>query len=138
MPRRRANQKRRPKGNTWHDFSRYTERNAAVKLIGFVCYANYLVSPLWRSIRERVLSRADYTCHGCGGLAYQVHHRRYDLDVLKGLRIDETALVAICRDCHEHIEMDEAGRKLPIHQANKRLKKLRNKYLNATRRKVVA
>jgi 5-methylcytosine-specific restriction endonuclease McrA len=121
---------RRPKRKhkTHHDWSRYAERNDAVKRIGFCSYANYLVSPLWKSIRERVLKRADHCCCACTGVAWQAHHRHYSDDVLRGDRIDESVLVAICRDCHDHIETDDAGRKVPVHVANKRLKKLQNKF----------
>jgi hypothetical protein len=39
----------------------------------------YLKSPEWRSLREKVLKRANYVCEGCGEkAATQAHHLTYD------------------------------------------------------------
>ena len=60
-------------------------------------YDQYLQTEKWGRIRERVLSRADGICEGCGRRkATQVHHLSYT-------HVGEEflfELVAICRDCH--------------------------------------
>lgn len=60
-------------------------------------YEAYLKSPAWKSIREKVISRADGICEGClENKATQVHHVSYEH------RFEEFCweLVAICNDCH--------------------------------------
>lgn len=63
-------------------------------------YRQYLETPLWARIRREVLTEAGYRCAGCGSRATQVHHRDYRPRVLRGE--DLTALVALCKDCHEN------------------------------------
>lgn len=67
--------------------------------IGFSTYAEYLASPLWRSIRGKILKAAKGKCHYCRGLAYQVHHERYTEGNLLGKT--EDGLQATCKTCHE-------------------------------------
>jgi 5-methylcytosine-specific restriction endonuclease McrA len=61
-------------------------------------YADYLRSPQWRAIRQKVLRRANGACEGCGdAVATQVHHITYKNvgnEFLWELR-------AICDDCHD-------------------------------------
>lgn len=67
-------------------------------------YARYLLSPMWRVKRDRVMKRAGGICEGCGvARATEVHHLTYD-------RIYEEPLfdlVAICTPCHERIHKDK-------------------------------
>lgn len=76
-------------------------------------YERYLKSPLWKSIRNRVLAASvvdgEPRCYCCGRRANQVHHRTYVLDVMAGL--NDHGLVAICRDCHRFVEDMEDGGK---------------------------
>jgi 5-methylcytosine-specific restriction endonuclease McrA len=75
---------------------------------GFPDYESYRRSPLWRSIRRRVLSASNHECAGCQNRATQVHHRDYRPRVLAGE--DLTPLVPVCRECHKKIE--DARRKV--------------------------
>lgn len=82
----------------------YLERDQALATLGFVSYAAYLESGLWRSIRSRVLERDDRTCALCGKGAKQVHHLDYGLSTLQGRRLRH--LVSICGPCHVAVEYD--------------------------------
>lgn len=84
----------------------YGQRNRNVALLGFKDYAEYLRSPLWFSIRARVL-RERSQCDFCGCEATQVHHSSYSMDVLRGNTT--VGLHATCRECHRGGEYD--GRK---------------------------
>lgn len=124
-----ANRAAKNERKNWQEA--YANRNRILADIGFVCYSNYLVSDLWKSIREKVLRRDRFQCFGCGHHAFQVHHRSYDVEVLKGININP--LVAICRDCHETIEVDNAGRKLSLEAANRRLDAIRSRNRRASK-----
>lgn len=101
----------------------YARRNATLRGMGYTSYADYLASPLWKSIRKRVLSKAKYKCHICRGGATQVHHRSYSRDTLEGRWLSH--MNAICRDCHRSGELDDIGKKVPLRLVNKRLTVLR-------------
>lgn len=103
----------------------YMARNTLLKTMGYKTYAIYLKSPLWRSIRDRVLAAQD-ECFCCGGPPLQIHHRRYDRPTLEGRSLKW--LVALCIGCHGLIERDGVT-KLSVSQAEARLVKLRAKRL---------
>ncbi len=67
-------------------------------------YSEYLRTPKWKAIRQRVLVRAGGLCEGCGHeKATQVHHVTYKNagnEFLWELR-------AICDGCHERCHGDE-------------------------------
>lgn len=96
----------------------YSKRNEILSGLGFTSYSEYLQSPLWQAIRSRVL-KSSPLCLKCEHKAEQVHHATYTKDNLSG----ETTvgLFSICSACHKWAEFDEAGNKLPLHAANKRL-----------------
>lgn len=104
----------KPRGNT------YSQRDHLLKLLKLGTYTEYLQSPLWRSIRGRVLTRDQNTCRLCGQPAYQVHHNKYDERTMLGKNIDQ--LFAICRTCHEDIEFSDDGRKLRMSKVRRRAK----------------
>jgi 5-methylcytosine-specific restriction endonuclease McrA len=56
-------------------------------------YKQFMLSPAWRSVRQKVLHRDGYLCQNCGARATQVHHVRYD----RGWDNPE-ALVSLSRD----------------------------------------
>lgn len=67
-------------------------------------YNEYLLSDQWKSIRAKVLARANNTCEGCGDRpAAQVHHLTYD-HVFDEFLFE---LVAVCDRCHTRIHEDE-------------------------------
>jgi hypothetical protein len=70
-------------------------------------YSEYLATDLWQVIRSRVLRRDRHTCHGCGSMATQVHHRSYGRSVMEGR--DDSKLTSVCRSCHEVIEFSCVG-----------------------------
>lgn len=82
----------------------------------------YLKSDLWKTIKARVLARDGNVCLACDRPAVLVHHKSYDQQVLAGYRDD--LLVSLCGDCHGKIEFDEAGKKVDVHEANRRLERL--------------
>jgi 5-methylcytosine-specific restriction endonuclease McrA len=61
-------------------------------------YNEYLETPRWRSLRARVLARANHTCEGCLiESANEVHHITYD-------NVGEEfawELFAVCHACHK-------------------------------------
>jgi 5-methylcytosine-specific restriction endonuclease McrA len=63
----------------------------------FAKYDQYLRTPAWRSLRAKVLRRANGTCEACLECrATQVHHKTYER-VFSEAAFD---LVAICDQCH--------------------------------------
>lgn len=67
-------------------------------------YNEYLLSPEWRSRRERVMRRAGGVCEGCGiNQAAQVHHLTYEHVFNEFL----WELVAICEPCHKRAHADD-------------------------------
>jgi hypothetical protein len=65
-------------------------------------YPTYLESPLWHTIRKRVLDEAEHECACCFSRATEVHHRDYRPRVLSG--DDISPLVALCAKCHRRID----------------------------------
>lgn len=94
----------------------YTDRDNTLARMGFINYAAYLKSPLWKSIRKRVLEKANRKCCRCGRTAYQVHHSSYARDVLEG--DNDAFLHAACGRCHHKAEINRYGEKTSIEQAS--------------------
>lgn len=107
--------------------SAYSTRNAILKKMGYSSYKLYLDSPLWKSIRARVLRKFDGKCKGCGRTANQVHHHQYSRQVLDGRSIE--GMSAICGECHEGIEF-HGEIKLSLRHANRRLKRQRKQRID--------
>lgn len=58
-------------------------------------------NPLWKSKREEIFKRDNYTCQDCGatGVELHCHHKRY----FRGKELWETEnsyLVTLCVSCH--------------------------------------
>lgn len=82
------------------DCSSLHEFLALLKLLGFNSYSDYLTSPLWRSIRQRVYEAKGHVCLSCEiNAADDIHHDRYDRDTLMGTSLKY--LRPLCRHCHE-------------------------------------
>lgn len=88
--------------------SNYAQRNQILARLGYPNYSVYLASPLWRSIRSRVMA-GNPPCFCCKKPAQQAHHREYTERNLKGTTI--AGIVPICLDCHEAIEFSNKGNK---------------------------
>jgi len=84
--------------------SAYQKRDAVCRRIGYFSYDAYLRSPLWSTIRLRVLNRDMFLCRCCGNRATQVHHNRYEVKVLKGESVE--GLRSLCDKCHHRIEFE--------------------------------
>jgi len=87
----------------------YEARGRHLLALGFATYADYLASPLWASIRQKVLDRDRGQCRLCPKPATQVHHARYDRETLEGTSL--TFLGAVCAGCHRFVEFDAQGKK---------------------------
>lgn len=60
-------------------------------------YLNYLESPQWRYLRERVKARDGYVCQDCGtNRSLHVHHLTYE----RIFREPLSDLITVCDDCH--------------------------------------
>lgn len=71
-----------------------------LRLLGFMSYADYLKSPLWAGIRQKVYEQKGRICLDCKShRATQIHHRQYGLETLKGETLNY--LVPVCRACHQ-------------------------------------
>ncbi len=90
-------------------FVRYKIRDATLKKMGYPFYKQYLKSPLWQSIRGRVLARDHNKCRICGSIADHVHHQKYNRATLRGSNIRE--LLSLCSFCHKGFEFDDGGKK---------------------------
>lgn len=95
------------------DMTHYIRRAQVLRKMGFASYAEYLKSPLWASVREKVFAAKGRRCFLCTQRqATQIHHSRYQrLDML-GKRLKD--LFPLCGECHREIEFDELGQKLPV------------------------
>lgn len=102
----------------------YSARARNLRVLGFKTYAEYLASPLWKAIRERVFGEKGRQCLCCGRAATQVHHNNYDLWVLSGEQL--WGLVPLCGGCHQRIEF-EGESKLTVMQAKAEYKGRRKK-----------
>jgi hypothetical protein len=104
------------RATTWNP---YEVRNETLKRMGFNSYREYLESPLWKSIRAKVLARDRCKCLKCGQEAREVHHKSYERGVLLGWASKRRHLISLCRACHEGAEFCD-GRKTKLSEANAR------------------
>ena len=82
----------------WNLDNPYTQRDDALRQMGFKSYRSYLKSALWADIRERAFSKHGRQCHGCQQPATVIHHRAYDRATLEGKSLD--SLTPSCGKCH--------------------------------------
>lgn len=66
-------------------------------------YKEYLRSPKWQHIRERVLLRDNYTCVICGGRATHVHHIRGAHRFNEENHLED--LCCLCEKDHDRIHL---------------------------------
>ncbi len=103
----------------------YRDRDKVIRALGYSSYPKYCAGPLWKGIRERVMSRSGWTCLICREQAVVVHHIRYTVENLTGGDLEW--LVSLCISCHHRVEFDEAGSKRTIGQAQRMLEWLTSK-----------
>lgn len=104
----------------------YASRNQFLRELGFRCYAEYLRSSLWRTIRDEVYRLKGRDCFLCGAPATAVHHNRYHMDDLCGKQMRHVN--PICGKCHREIEFN-SGEKLTLRQAKGTYDQIRHRYL---------
>jgi len=98
----------------------YAKRNNRLRAMGYASYQEYLNSPLWKSIRSRVLERDKGLCIACGNRASVAHHGNYSHAALSGRSIQ--GIYSLCNRCHEFIEFDKDGRKLHLRETHRKLR----------------
>jgi len=81
--------------------------------LGFTTYQAYLCSPMWKTIRRRNIRK---TCELCGGPPHSLHHIKYDIATMRGLK--PWNLVTLCSNCHNKCHFDESGKKEPFHRVS--------------------
>ncbi|QDT08007.1 hypothetical protein K227x_64370 [Rubripirellula lacrimiformis] len=85
----------------------FADRDAALHMLGFDCYSDYLTSDLWIWVRSNLKDpKVCISCTSSSGLAW--HHRRYDLPTLVGnFSTDDSSIVRVCNRCHSTIHREE-------------------------------
>lgn len=96
----------------------YRERSKSLTAMGFASYGDYLKSPLWMEIRDRIIARDKSLCAACGKTGREVHHRSYSQGVLEG--VQDSQLILLCGHCHGLIEFS-GDTKCTLTEANSRL-----------------
>jgi len=107
---------RRPRYESKEDRKARLAAKKASRAEKVVEYNAYMLSPLWKTIRTRVLQRDKGLCLCCGYKASQVHHRNYSADVMSGRNIKP--LASLCRKCHDTIHSNEDGTRCSLHQTD--------------------
>ncbi len=92
----------------------YGQRRRVLLGMGYATYGEYLGSPLWKTIRARVLAAKGRSCWVCDDPAAAIHHTSYNGLVMQGL--DLSHLFPLCEACHRAVEFD-GDRKRTFHEA---------------------
>ena len=124
---KRAPRKKAPVTISRQAIISYGHREAALAALGFSSYGEYCRSEAWAEIRERILKAAQGKCFACGRRAWQVHHRMYSEEALRGE--DDAQLLALCGACHRWCEWSKQGEKLSPRAATRRLEGRRRRLL---------
>lgn len=90
-----------------------------LRTLGFGSYAAYLYSPLWKSIRQKVIERDGGICSGCGSDSISVHHSQYSLATLKGELLIH--LHCSCGQCHREFHKNHRAESPNDPKTRKRL-----------------
>jgi hypothetical protein len=86
------------------DSETYAARDIVLGRIGFINYADYRESDLWKGIRRRVYKFRGRNCVLCGDKSKAIHHHSYAESVLRGEDIQP--MYPMCDQCHKKIEYD--------------------------------
>ena len=84
----------------------YVDYNEIENYIKNMDYNDFLQTPYWKAIAEKVKSRAKWTCEMCGKSAecLNVHHPDYSFHGRELQNINR--LKCLCPDCHEKFHFD--------------------------------
>lgn len=104
----------------------YQSRAWFLKKLGFKSYRDYLASPIWQRVREKVFRVKGRQCALCSREATQIHHNRYHEADLLGRKLKY--IHPICGKCHEQIEF-RSGEKATLAQAKQTFKKIRKAHV---------
>jgi hypothetical protein len=74
-------------------------RHAMLAELGFQAFGEYIRSPLFRSIRTRVIEAARGKCRSCGEPATKVRHAKFTRENLSGRSL--AFLTPLCGLCFE-------------------------------------
>ena len=83
-------------------------------------YSKKLQDPRWQRKRLEILQRDDFSCQACGADDKTLHvHHRYYRQSRDPWDYDDTALVAVCDECHDGIheskeQFEEVLAKMPF------------------------
>ena len=93
-----------------------------------IAHREYLNSPAWKEIRQKVLERDGYECQKCHNPGSDVHHKTYEHWGKEPL--DD--LVTLCRPCHDnhHILQKEAIQRRKLGKKARRVKKNKQRKSN--------
>jgi hypothetical protein len=86
------------------DSETYAARDIVLARMGFINYADYRESDLWKDIRRRVYKFRGRNCVLCGDKSKAIHHHSYAEPVLRGEDIHP--MYPMCDKCHKKIEYD--------------------------------
>lgn len=103
----------------------YGARIVILSRMGFMSYAEYCESKLWKSIKDRVFKEKGANCVLCRRKAKNVHHHSYAEDVLDGSNI--APLFPMCRLCHDRLEHGRNGEKLKLKTVQLKFQKIYRK-----------
>lgn len=100
----------------------YADRQSVLESLGFRSYQEYLHSKLWYGIRNKVYAKHGRSCHLCDSPADAIHHTSYDEDTLLGKTLCH--LYAVCKQCHNKVELFPSGQKRTLQDARREFYKL--------------
>lgn len=89
----------------YQDFLRVNPTRYHVICSWHELYDQYLDSDEWKSKRELILIRDDYSCQSCDQPAQAVHHKNYHSVGDEDLE----CLISICFPCHENIHFPKGA-----------------------------
>lgn len=97
----------------------WNEQKKLLKELGYDSYRDYLSGIIWANIHDKVFEVKGKKCVICNRDGTVIHHRCYTESVIRGT--DIAPLEILCWDCHNRIEYDKYGNKLPLIQVNQKL-----------------
>lgn len=90
----------------YRDFNYETFREIIAEYINNMKYSDFLKTPYWKAIAEKIKKKAEFKCQICGNTQDLIaHHNTYKNH---GLEINNLQdLICICKNCHEHFHLEK-------------------------------
>lgn len=96
----------------------YYGKKSKFKYNGFDNYEDYLKSPIWKSIRNRVFNKKGKICERCKSTKrLNVHHSSYAPNVMNGNDISK--LYVLCESCHQRVHDIQKNDNVTLKKATK-------------------